>query len=80
MSDQTPTPDADNEDMTVTPTDTNANTMMGGKKSNGHKMTCKCPICKNMMKKSKGKAQMGGKKSKKAKKSKKTRKSRKHRR
>ena len=35
-------------------------TTVGGKKSNGHKMDCKCPICKNMMykdlkKKSKGK-------------------------
>jgi hypothetical protein len=24
-----------------------------GKKGNGHKMTCVCPICKNMMKKGK---------------------------
>ena len=24
-------------------------TLGGGKKSNGHKMECKCPICKNMM-------------------------------
>ena len=23
---------------------------MGGKKSNGHKSTCSCPICKNMKK------------------------------
>jgi len=28
---------------------------MGGKKSNGHKAQCKCPICKNMMKHNKGK-------------------------
>jgi len=27
----------------------------GGKKSNGHKSACKCPICKNMMKHKKGK-------------------------
>ena len=27
---------------------------VGGKKSNGHKMDCKCPICKNMMKKKGG--------------------------
>ena len=28
------------------------NTMSGGKKKkNGHKMSCKCPICMNMMKK-----------------------------
>ena len=26
----------------------------GGKRSNGHKGTCKCPICKNMMKKKSG--------------------------
>lgn len=57
---------------------TDTNTMMGGKKkSNGHKMSCRCPICRNMMKKSKGKSKIGGKKSKKTKKSKK---SRKHRR
>ena len=24
-------------------------TLGGGKKTNGHKMDCKCPICKNMM-------------------------------
>jgi len=30
-------------------------TMAGGKKkSNGHKMSCMCPICKNMMKKKRG--------------------------
>jgi hypothetical protein len=29
-------------------------TTVGGKKSNGHKMDCKCPICKNMMKKKGG--------------------------
>lgn len=29
--------------------------MMGGKKkSNGHKHSCMCPICKNMMKKKRG--------------------------
>jgi len=52
----------------------------GKKKSNGHKMSCKCPICKNMMKKSKGSVDMmGGKKSRKVRKSKKVRKSRKSR-
>lgn len=52
----------------------------GKKKSNGHKMSCKCPICRNMMKKS-GKANMmGGKKSKKIRKTKKTKKTRKSRR
>jgi hypothetical protein len=31
------------------------NNMMGGKKKlNGHKMSCMCPICKNMMKKKHG--------------------------
>ena len=38
---------------------------VGGKKSNGHKMECKCPICKNMMYKSlksktKSKSKSGG--------------------
>ena len=28
---------------------------LGGKKSNGHKLHCKCPICKNMMKHKKNK-------------------------
>jgi hypothetical protein len=33
-------------------------TMAGGKKkSNGHKMSCMCPICKNMMKKKRGGAE-----------------------
>jgi hypothetical protein len=27
---------------------------MGGKKKNGHKVNCKCPICKNMMKHKRG--------------------------
>lgn len=31
--------------------DRNDMNMTGGKKSNGHKMNCKCPICKNMKKK-----------------------------
>lgn len=34
---------------------TNSKTISGGsKKSNGHKMDCKCPICKNMNKNKKG--------------------------
>ena len=34
---------------------------VGGKKSNGHKMDCKCPICKNMMYKTlKKKSKKGG--------------------
>jgi hypothetical protein len=39
---------SDDEDTTSTNL-----TSMGGKmkKSNGHKMSCMCPICKNMMKK-----------------------------
>ena len=39
------------------------NVMEGGKKSNGHKHECKCPICKNMMYKSlkkKSKSKKGG--------------------
>ena len=28
--------------------------MEGGKKSNGHKTDCECPICKNMIKKKSG--------------------------
>jgi hypothetical protein len=48
----------------------------GKKKSNGHKMSCKCPICKNMMKKMN---MMGGKKSRKHRKSRKSRKNRKSR-
>lgn len=51
----------------------------GKKKSNGHKMSCKCPICKNMMKKSGKSHMMGGKKSKKLRKSRKSRKTRKSR-
>lgn len=35
-------------------------TLQGGsKKSNGHKMDCKCPICKNMNKSKKGGGEMG---------------------
>lgn len=52
----------------------------GKKKSNGHKMSCKCPICKNMMKKSGKAVMMGGKKSRKTRKSRKSRKTRKSRR
>jgi len=34
------------------------------KKSNGHKMTCVCPICKNMKKsKSRGKTKRAGRRS-----------------
>jgi hypothetical protein len=35
--------------------DSNITGGKGGKKSNGHKGTCKCPICKNMKKKGGGK-------------------------
>ena len=73
------------DDEGITTSETEVSTLVdeqnaGKKKSNGHKMSCKCPICKNMMKKSKGEVDMmGGKKSKKSKKSRKSRKTRRHR-
>ena len=44
---------------------TNKQSMLGGKKSNGHKANCKCPICKNMKrgKKTQRKTKGGKKKS-----------------
>jgi rubredoxin len=53
MSDSSSDMSDSSSDMSDSGSSSDEAPMIGGKKSNGHKANCKCPICKNMKKRGK---------------------------